>query len=112
MGFVQKRLSDISGIELDDSEVVSVTVKEAGRVFDATADELKGLKPINNVLTLEYRYPSGQVATLLVSKTEFNKLVPEDKLESFPSNRGRRPGYSPQRNGSSLIRSSSNGHVD
>lgn len=106
MGFVQKRLSDISGIELEDSEVVQVTVKEAGRVFDATAEELKALKPITNVLTLEYRYASGQVSTQLVSKAEFSKLVPEDKLESFPSNRGRRPGYSPSRNGSSLIRSS------
>jgi hypothetical protein len=107
MGFVQKRLSDISGVELADNEAVTVVDKTHGKVFDAAPDELKALKGVVNVVELEYRYPSGQVATLLVQKADYEKLVPTDKLAGFDSNRGRRSGYSPKQNGSSLIRSSS-----
>lgn len=71
-------------------------MKDAGKKFEASADELKAMKPVNNVVELEYVYPSGQRETVLVSRTEFNKLVPPEKLESFPSNRGRAPGYSPK----------------
>ena len=94
------RVSDLSGMELDDSQVVTVNVKNAGKIFDASVEELKALKTVNNVMELELRYPSGQVSTALVMKAEFQKLVPDDKLESFPSNRGRRPGFSPRMNGS------------
>ncbi|SIC58980.1 hypothetical protein [Mycobacteroides abscessus] len=99
MGYKQLRVSDISGRELTDDEAVTVVVKNAGKVFDAAADELTALKAVNNVVELEYRYPNGQVATVLVPKAEFNKLVPEDKLAGFDSNRGRRSGYSPKQNG-------------
>lgn len=103
MGFKSLRVSDISGVELTDAEVVTVVVKNAGKVFDASADELKALKAVNNVVELEYRYPSGQVSTVLVPKAEFSKLIPDDKLAGFDSNRGRRSGFSP------LIKSSTNG---
>lgn len=107
MGFVQKRLSDVSNRELTDDEAVTVVLKSAGKVFDAAADELTSLKTMSNVEELELRYPSGQVATLLVTKTELNKLVSDEQIAGFDSNRGRRSGYSPTRNGSSPIRSSS-----
>lgn len=87
-------MSDLTGIELQDNEVVVVTVKDAGRKFDASAEELKALKAVTNVVELDYLYPSGQRETVLVSKADFNKLVPPDKLASFDSNRGRRTGQS------------------
>jgi hypothetical protein len=99
MGFKSLRVSDISGVELQDSEVVTVNVIDAGKIFDAHPDELKQLKPLKDVLKLQLRYASGQVADLLVTKAEFEKLVPDDKLAGFDSNRGRRSGYSPARNG-------------
>ena len=102
MAYKQIRLSDVSGVELDDKDAVEVTVKEAGRKFDCSAEEIKLFKPVNNVLELELRYASGQVGTVLVSKTEFNKLIPEEKLNSFDSSRGRRSGYSPRTNGASV----------
>ncbi|RDH76369.1 hypothetical protein DVS77_21685 [Mycolicibacterium moriokaense] len=95
MGFKSLRVSDISGVELQDNEVVEVNVIDAGKKFDAHADELKTLKPVTNVVKLQFRYASGQVADVLVSKTEFDKLIPADKLAGFDSNRGRRSGYSP-----------------
>jgi len=103
MGFKTQRISDLSGIELNDDEVVEVNVIDAGRKFDAHPDELKALKAVTNVVKLQFRYASGQVADVLVSKTEFDKLIPADKLAGFDSNRGRRSGYSPSvtRNGAS-----------
>ena len=57
---------------------------------------------MSNVVELEMRYASGQVATVLVAKADFTKLVPDDMLAGFDSSRGRRSGYSPSRNGVSV----------
>lgn len=108
MAFRQVRISDLTGIELDDKEAVEVTVKGANKKFDASPEELKALKPLNNVIELELRYPSGQVGTMLVSAAEFKKVVPDEKLDSFDSARGRRSGYSPTR-ANPLEKSSTNG---
>lgn len=107
MAFRQVRISDLTGAELDDKEAVEVTVKGAGKKFDASAEELKALKPLSNVIELELRYASGQVGTMLVSQTDFKKVVPDDKLAGFDSSRGRRSGYSPRTNG--VAKPSTNG---
>lgn len=107
MAYRQVRISDLTGVELDDKEAVEVTVKGANKKFDASADELKALKPLTNVVELELRYESGQVGSMLVSGTDFKKVVPDDKLADFDSARGRRSGYSPRSN--PLERSSTNG---
>lgn len=107
MAFRQVRISDLTGIELDDTQAVEVTVKGANKKFDASAEELKALKPLVNVIELELKYASGQVGTMLVSQAEFKKVVSDDKLAGFDSARGRRSGYSPRTNG--LEKSSTNG---
>jgi hypothetical protein len=86
--------SGISDVQLEDNEI-AVTVKGAGTRFERSIDELKKLKPLDNVHELDVVYPGGQRETILVSKTEFRKYVSDEKLASFPSNRGRQPGYSP-----------------
>ena len=106
MGFVQKRYSDVSHTELADDDALTVHIKSASKVFDCSHDELKKLKTVNNVEELVVTYPGGQVSTLLVTKTELNKLVTDEQIAGFDSARGRRSGYSPTaRNGSSLIKS-------
>ncbi|WP_100503988.1 hypothetical protein [Mycobacteroides abscessus] len=101
MAYRQVRISDLTGLELDEKDAVEVTVKGANKKFDASAEELKALKPLTSVVELELKYASGQVSTMLVSQAEFKKTVPDDKLASFDSARGRRSGFSPsaQRNG-------------
>ena len=96
MAYRQVRVSDLTGIELGEQEAVEVTVKHAGKKFDCSKEELKALKPVQNVIELEVRESGGQVSTMLVSKTEFSKVIPDDKLEGFDSSRGRRSGYSPK----------------
>jgi hypothetical protein len=99
MAFRQIRISDVSGLELADADVVTVVVKDEQKVFDASAEELKALKPVKDVMELELKYASGQVATILVGRADFDKLIPADKLAGFASSRGRRPGFSPRSNG-------------
>lgn len=99
MGFRTQRISDLSGIELRDEEVIEVSVIDAGRKFDCSEEELKVLKPLTNVMKLQLRHANGQVTDLLVSKAEFQKVVSDEKLATFDSNRGRRSGYSPRSNG-------------
>ncbi|WP_396919717.1 hypothetical protein [Mycolicibacterium sp.] len=99
MAYRQVRISDLTGVELDEKEAVEVTVKGANKKFDASAEELKALKPLTSVVELELRYASGQVGQMLVSQAEFKKVVSDDKLAGFDSARGRRSGYSPRNNG-------------
>lgn len=44
MGFVSKRTSDISGQISDDDQVITVVVRALDKKFDATGEELAGLK--------------------------------------------------------------------
>jgi hypothetical protein len=101
VGFVTKRTSDLSGTELPDDQVVTVVVKQHpdladGKIFDAAVDELLGLKGMaNNLVQLEIRSPDGTTADVVVTKSEFTKLVSKEKLDGFDSARGRRTGYKP-----------------
>ncbi|GAA1053964.1 hypothetical protein [Dietzia natronolimnaea] len=97
MGFKQVRTSDLTGAELDDDEVITVTVKAAGKVFDTSAEEIKGLKRLNNVVQLEFRHSDGTSEMVLTTQADFDKLVPPDKVETFDKVRGRRSGFSPRR---------------
>lgn len=95
MGFRQIRTSDLTGNEIKEEDVITVNVKNASKVFDATAEELSQLKRVNNIVELEYRHPDGNTETVLCTQAEFNKVVPPEKLETFDNSRGRRTGYSP-----------------
>lgn len=96
MGFRQIRTSDLTGNELKDEDVVTVVVRTANKVFDATAEELAPLKRVTNIVELELRHPDGNTETVLCTQTEFAKVVTPEKLESFDNSRGRRSGFSPK----------------
>jgi hypothetical protein len=99
MGFRSVRVSDISGIELNESEAVNVVIrdhpKSEPRQFDASQEELKALKTVGNLVSLEYRFADGTSQDVFVTATEFAKLVPDDKLSGFDAVRGRRKGFRP-----------------
>lgn len=95
MGYKQIRTSDISGQTLADDQVITVVVRSAGKLFDASAEELAGLKRVTNVVELEFRHANGESEEILVSKSDFDKLVTPELLEKADSIRGRRNGYRP-----------------
>lgn len=96
MAFRQVRISDLTGNEIKDADVVTVVIRTEGKVFDATAEELSTLKRLSNVVELEYKHPDGSVESVLCTQTEFAKLVPPEKLAGFDAARGRRTGFSPK----------------
>lgn len=106
IGYKTVRTSDLSGVDLKDDEVVTVAVKshpelsEGGKVFDASHDELAGLKPVTNLVSLELRYADGTTKEVMVTRADFAKVVPEEVLKKADSLRGRRTGFRPGTNGS------------
>lgn len=93
-------VSDISGVELKNDDLVEVVVRDHPKVpegcrLDAATGELEALKTVNNIVRLELRYPDGTTKDVLCTVTELEKLVPVDVLTSAPGLRGRKPGYRP-----------------
>lgn len=99
LAYKQIRVSDLSGNVLAEDDVVTVVVRTAGKVFDCSAEEISGLKRVNNVVELELRHADGRTEEILVSKTEFDKLVPASVLEAADGVRGRRTNFRPSLNG-------------
>lgn len=95
MAYKSIRVSDLSGATLADDQVVTVVVRAAGKLFDASSEELTGLKPLTDVVELEYRYPDGKTQEVIVSKSSFDKLVTPEMLANADSIRGRRNGFRP-----------------
>lgn len=95
MGYKQIRTSDISGQVLADDQVVTVVVRSLGKLFDASAEELAGLKRVTNVVELELRHSNGENEEILVGKSDFDKLITQELLDKADSIRGRRNGYRP-----------------
>ena len=99
MGFVSKRTSDISGQIIDDDQVITVVVRSLDKKFDATGEELSGLKRLTNVIEVELQHPDGREEEIIVNKGEFDKIVTEEVLHRADTVRGRRQGFRPTRNG-------------
>lgn len=95
MGYKSIRTSDISGNILPDDKVITVVVRAAGKLFDASAEELEGLKRLTNVVELELRHADGTSEEIIVSKTDFDKVVTPEVLAVADNIRGRRNGYKP-----------------
>lgn len=95
MGYKSIRTSDISGEILADDKVITVVVRSAGKLFDASAEELAGLKRVTNVVELELRQPDGTSEEITVSKSDFEKVVTPEVLANADNIRGRRNGFKP-----------------
>lgn len=96
MGYKSIRTSDITGATLDDDKVITVVVRSAGKLFDASAEELAGLKRVTNIVELELRHANGKSEEILVSQADFDKVVSAEVLAKADSIRGRRNGFTPK----------------
>lgn len=99
MGFVSKRTSDISGAIIDDEQVITAVVRSLDKKFDATANELAGLKRLTNVIEVELQHADGHEEEIIVNRSEFDKVVIDEVLQRADTVRGRRQGFRPARNG-------------
>ncbi|WP_139182838.1 hypothetical protein [Rhodococcus erythropolis] len=71
--------------------MVNVVVRhpehEEARQFDASQEELKALKTVGNLVSLELRFANGTSQDVFAAAVEFAKLVPAEKLTTFDLNR-------------------------
>ena len=100
MAFKSIRVSDLTGVEGNDADFVTVVVRKHPELdepvqFDALPDELKGLKSLKDLVVIELR--NGETTQLVTTLAEFNKLSPNIKevLENADGLRGRRKGFRP-----------------
>ncbi|MCJ1699931.1 hypothetical protein MT356_09370 [Rathayibacter festucae] len=100
MGFRQIRVSDLTGAEATEDEIVTIVVRsrpdlDEPKQFDALPIEVKDLKPAANLVSLEIR--NGQTTEMVVTLAEFNKIAPNINavLENADGLKGRRKGYKP-----------------
>ncbi len=104
MGLVSRRVSDVSGEELDDSTYVNIVVRQHGKLdaarqIDVSEAEAKSIKTLNGLVELELRPANGEPTTVYCTETELAKVVPLEVLQKADTLRGRRAGFSPRQNG-------------
>ena len=102
MGIKNIVVSDISGEEIEDGQVVELVVRnhpklEAPKRLDVAESEIAGLKSAANVVTVEIKR-NGVVETKSLTLAEFDKVVPKKALDNGAPTRGRRKGFSPSAN--------------
>ena len=100
MGYVSKRVSDLTGIEAPDDKFIELVVRKAPGLtepvrLDVLADEIKSLKDAGEVVVIEVR--NGDTKQLIVTLAEWRKLHPDiDKIVANADGvRGRRKGFRP-----------------
>ncbi|MDR7356378.1 hypothetical protein [Paeniglutamicibacter sulfureus] len=99
--WVSRKVSDLSGKEGKDDAFTNVVVRthpglEESVQFDALPDELKGLKPLEDLVQLELRHGT-EIVELVVTLEEFNKLSPkiQEVLDNADGLKGRRKNFRP-----------------
>lgn len=98
MALIQKRASDISGVEAPEGQFVTVIVRQHPKVdqqkrLDALPSELDDLKEVGDLVILEVRNPDTSTRDIHVKYSDFVKLVPDEVIANAPGTRGRQPGW-------------------
>ncbi|GAA1099651.1 hypothetical protein GCM10009648_43850 [Tsukamurella spumae] len=100
MALVNRRVSDVSGEELDEGTYVNIVVKnhddlDEPKQIDVSEVEAKSIKTVSGLVELEFRAANGDSRTVFATKTELAKVVSVDILKRADGTRGRRKGYRP-----------------
>lgn len=94
------KISDITGVELNELEALRVLVRnhpdiDEDKQIDAGTGELDALKTVNNLVNLTVVYPDGKNVELSATAAEVNKVIPIENLKSADGLRGRRKNFRP-----------------
>lgn len=96
---VSQTVSDISGQGGSESDFVTLTVRDHPSVsepkaLDVLLPEIANLKDAGNIVILEVKN-NGDTKQIVMTLTEFRKVVPDEVVVKARGTRGRRPGWSP-----------------
>ncbi|MCA1565856.1 MAG: hypothetical protein LC803_09500 [Acidobacteria bacterium] len=99
MAIVSRMVSDLTGQEGNETDFVTLTVREhpsitEPKALDVLPDEISDLKDAGNVVVAEVTN-NGDKRQFVVMLADFRKLVSDDVLVKARGIRGRRPGWSP-----------------
>lgn len=99
MARIVKLVSDISGTEANESEFCSLVVREhpkidSPRQLDVLPSEVDTLRQADNLVVCEIKN-NGDSREVVVSLTDFRKIVSDEAVVSAQGTRGRRKGFSP-----------------
>lgn len=94
------KISDISGVELNELEALRVIVRnhpdiDEDKQIDAGVGELDALKTVSNLVNLTVVYPDGKNVELAATAAEVNKVIPLQNLKGADGLRGRRKNFRP-----------------
>ncbi|MBM4646547.1 hypothetical protein GS464_29465 [Rhodococcus hoagii] len=100
MGLVSRRISDVSGEELDELTYVNIVVKshsklEEAKQIDVSEAEAKSIKTVSGLVELEFRHANGDTTTVFATEAELGKVVSLEVLSAADGIRGRRKGFRP-----------------
>lgn len=101
MAIVSRMVSDLTGAEANESEFVTLVVREHPLIdepksLDVLPSEIENLKGADDLVILEVG-SNGDKRQIVVPLADFKKLVKDDVLKNARGTRGRRPGWSPSR---------------
>lgn len=100
MGLVSRRISDVSGEELDEATYINIVVKghsklEEAKQIDVSEAEAKSIKTVSGLVELELRPANGDPVTVFATEAELAKVVSIETLAAADGIRGRRRGFRP-----------------
>lgn len=92
-------VSDLTGAEAEENEFISLVVREhpeveSAKQLDCLPSEVEKLKTLDNLVVCEIK-DNGNSREVVMTLTEFRKLVPDEVVKNAASTRGRKVGQSP-----------------
>lgn len=89
-------VSDLTGAEADESEFISLVVREhpsvdSAKQLDCLPAEVEKLKTLDNLVVCEIK-DNGNSREVVMTLAEFRKLVPDEVVAKAASTRGRKLG--------------------
>ena len=99
MAIVSRMVSDLTGTEANESEFVTLTVRDHPAVdepkaLDVLPSEIADLKEAGEIVVLEVG-TNGDKRQIVVALADFRKLCKDETVKAARGTRGRRPGWSP-----------------
>jgi acetolactate synthase regulatory subunit len=89
-------VSDLTGAEADESEFISLVVRQhpevdSARSLDVLPSEVEKLKTVDNLVVCEIK-DNGNSREVVMTLTEFRKVCSDDVVKKAAGTRGRKLG--------------------
>lgn len=96
MAIVSRRVSDVSNIELPESEMGTLSVRShpafpSSREIDVAPEDVKDLKVSDDVVVAALKLPGQEPQVIILPVAAFRKTIPDSALQKGRGIRGKQP---------------------